>query len=217
MTASSPAVAPTGPARADGRPRNPRGHGDRLRQDILNAALELITEHGSLAGLSLRAVARRAGITAPSIYRHFPDLDHLAAAVIERCFAELAAARADPRAQAGDPVAVLKQRLRGYVDFALAHPGYYQVMFGPDPLPGLATDYQHSPRRATFDSLVAAVARCQPPARTDHDCWQTATLLWAAAHGLAALRISRPNFPWPALGPLIDTAADRLLAIPATQ
>jgi AcrR family transcriptional regulator len=197
------------------RQRNPRGQGERLREEIIDAALDLVADTGNLAQLSLRAVAKRAGITAPSIYRHFPSLDHLAAAVVERCIAELAAARADPDAQTGDPVAALRRRLHGYARFALAHPGYYQVMFGPDTLPGLVTDYEHSPRRSTFESLVAAVTRCQQAGvdRSD-DPRRTATLLWAGVHGLVSLRLSRPRFPWPPIGELLDDTIDRLLRLP---
>ena len=75
------------------RRRNPRGQGDRLREEIITAASELIAESGDADRLSLRAVAKRIGIAAPSIYRHFPDAEHLKMAVVERNFATFAAAR----------------------------------------------------------------------------------------------------------------------------
>ncbi len=195
------------------RPRNPRGQGVRLREEIIDAAMAMVATTGNLAQLTLRAVAKQAGVTAPAIYRHFPDLDHLAAAVVERCFADLAADRADVPADAS-PVQALQHRLHGYLAFALAHPGHYQVMFGPDPLASLATDYQHSPRRATFESLVQAVARCHRAGQEmpQAEAVRTATLLWATVHGLASLRISRPNFPWPDTWLLLDDAITRILA-----
>ena len=58
---------------AEVRRRNPRGQGDRLREEIISAASELIAESGDADRLSLRSVAKRIGIAAPSIYRHFPD------------------------------------------------------------------------------------------------------------------------------------------------
>ena len=56
-----------------GRPRSPRGHGDQLRDEILQAADELLGETASEEAVSIRAVADAVGVTPPSIYRHFPD------------------------------------------------------------------------------------------------------------------------------------------------
>ena len=70
------------------RPRNPRGTGDRLRDEILIAAEELLRDMPGEA-LTLRAVARAAGITAPSIYRHFIDREAIIRAVVDRAFDEL--------------------------------------------------------------------------------------------------------------------------------
>ena len=54
------------------RHRNPRGQGTRLSEDIVAGALALIERTGSAEAVTLRAVAREAGIAAPSIYAHFP-------------------------------------------------------------------------------------------------------------------------------------------------
>ena len=62
------------------RTRNPRGSGTRLRDEIIDASIALIDETDDPAALTLRGIARQAGITAPSIYRHFADL-----AAIHRC------------------------------------------------------------------------------------------------------------------------------------
>ena len=57
----------------DRRARNPRGSGDRLREEIVEAGIRLVDETGDSAALTLRGVARAAGIAAPSIYQHFPS------------------------------------------------------------------------------------------------------------------------------------------------
>ncbi len=72
-----------------GRPRNARGEGDRLRGEVVEAASALIAEDGPRA-LTLRAIARRVGITAPAIYAHFEDLDEVLEAVVDSTFGALA-------------------------------------------------------------------------------------------------------------------------------
>ena len=84
-------AAPAAPLAA--RRRNRRGEGDRLREEIITAASQMIGETGDDSTLTLRGVARRVGIAAPSIYRHFTDADQLKMAVVQRSFAEFASAR----------------------------------------------------------------------------------------------------------------------------
>ena len=69
--------------------KRPYHHRD-LRQALIRSALEILSEAG-VAGLSLRAAARRAGASAMAPYRHFADKEALLAAVAEYGFRELAA------------------------------------------------------------------------------------------------------------------------------
>ena len=65
------------------RARLPRGEGALLREEILRATDELLIETASEEAVSIRAVAAKVGVTAPSIYRHFEDKDALMFAVCE--------------------------------------------------------------------------------------------------------------------------------------
>src|SRR5690349_10388245 len=80
-TTADPATGP--------RERNRRGQGARLRTDIVSAAAELLDEAGHEQAVTLRAVARRVGIAAPSIYAHFADRQAILLAVVQDAFAEL--------------------------------------------------------------------------------------------------------------------------------
>src|SRR2546430_107813 len=71
------------------RRRAPRGSGDLLRDQILDAATELLLETGHAKAVSIRSVAQRVGVTPPSIYLHFEDKDALLDAVCARYFAKL--------------------------------------------------------------------------------------------------------------------------------
>src|SRR3954463_14859733 len=87
------------------RTRNRRGEGAQLRDDIVAAAVALLDETGDESAITLRSVARRVGIAAPSIYRHFPDQPAIMLAVVQQAYTELneqliaalAAAGSDPR------------------------------------------------------------------------------------------------------------------------
>jgi AcrR family transcriptional regulator len=79
-----------------GRVRNARGEGDRLRSDIVGAARAILLEEGHEAAITLRAVARRVGIAAPSIYPHFPSAAAIVQAVVVEAFGDLNASIDDP-------------------------------------------------------------------------------------------------------------------------
>src|SRR5260370_16637253 len=88
------------------RQRNPRGQGERLRDDIIEAASRLLADPAA-PPLTLRGVAREVGVAATSVYLHFADIDTLILAVAERRFGELVRlqdqARDDARDENPDP------------------------------------------------------------------------------------------------------------------
>lgn len=150
----------------------PYHHGD-LRATLLAAAAELLAA-GGVAAISLREVARRAGVSHNAPYRHFPDRDSLLAALAEEGFRELAR---DMRESGG--LAALGQC---YVRFALARPGCFALMFSP------ALDKARHPglqQAATaLYQLLAQSVQAAAPARDP----QLATLAaWSLVHGLAQL------------------------------
>src|SRR5580700_6564315 len=126
------------------RTRNPRGQGERLRADLLAAAIDLLAERESVEDLSVRAVTARAGVSANALYLHFTDREELLAAVRERCFAELRSYVLEAES-AGAPDADAEAQARAmclaYLRFARERPGHYRVLFhvprgtGPDCAP----------------------------------------------------------------------------------
>src|SRR5208282_3628977 len=188
--------APDRPAQA--RQRNPRGQGDRLRDDIIEAASRLLADP-SAPPLTLRAVARAAGVAATSVYLHFENIESLILAVTDRRFGELVRLQDETRAEDADPCQRVRAGSLAYCEFGLAHPGHYQVMFtSPLPLREYATPQQMPGWRA-FQQLIESVAECLGPGAADQEAFLTATLIWQQLHGLVSLRISRPRFPWPPL------------------
>ena len=192
---------------------NRRGEGERLREQLIDAASELIAETGDAGSLSLRAVAARAGVAAPSVYLHFKDIDAIRMAAANRSFAAFTAARAAASIDAASAADSLITGCYVYARYALTHPGHYRLMFGPD-LPPI-TGEQGTANREAFDNLVGSIRRCQAegvaPADISPD--RVALMVWSALHGHVSLRMDRPHMPWPPLEPLITDLVTRLVGL----
>ncbi len=163
-----------------GRARNPRGSGGRLADEIVAAAIGLIDEADDPAALTLRGIARRAGITAPAIYAHFPDLDAVIAGLLAASFEELHDGVRSALERQADPALALVAAGYAYVDFGWRHPARYRLMFTAS---GYAPDAV-----ATFALVQEAIAACaEAGASASEDPRSDTWLLWAALHGVATL------------------------------
>ena len=195
------------------RPRNPRGGGERLRQEIIDAAAALIAEEGQ-EGLSLRAIARRAGVTAPAIYSHFDDLDGVRRAVITSTFADFATYLRRKVRGHKNPEDRLRALCRAYIAFGRKRPREYAVMFGPaaDPRASRAQkSIETMPGGEAFSVLLDAIRACvdSGASQSTHPV-DDATAVWVALHGYVGLRMALPDFPWPQDDTLLNDLIDRL-------
>jgi AcrR family transcriptional regulator len=189
------------------RQRNPRGQGERLRDDIIEAASRLLADPAA-PPLTLRAVAREVGAAATSVYLHFDSIETLTLATVNHLFGELMR-RQDELTETDLRERVLAGALV-YCEFGLASPGHYQLMFAtPLPLPEYTPE--HFPGWKSFQQLIDRVAAGIGTDREDPKAFFTAQLIWQQLHGLVSLRISRSKFPWPPLEPTVRTAVGALL------
>lgn len=124
-----------------------------MKQAIKDAAWQQIAENGA-ASLSLRAIARKLGITAPAIYNHFYRRDDLVTALIVDAYNGLE--QSQRNALEGNPVSDLASRFlslgTAYRDWALAYPQRYQLIFGT-PIPNY-----RAPEEITRPEAVASLA-----------------------------------------------------------
>ena len=203
-------VAAAAPQR-DKRQPNRRGEGERLRAELLAAAMEMIESQD--LPLSLRGVARQVGIAATSVYLHFPDVDHLLGALVEVGFDRLTAATNAAASAITDPAEELEVRCRTYCHFGLEHTRLYRVMFHAELPLRVWRDPAQTPGRRSFENLVAAVKRSIDAglAPQHDDPFRLASLIWAAMHGLILARVSRPSFPWAPVDGLVDEMVDRMM------
>lgn len=160
-----------------------------LSERLVDAVDRLLAEDG-LGALSLREVARRAGVTHGAPLRHYPSFATLLAEVAARGFGALAD-RVDAAAAGvpagSEPTARLAAAARAYVDCAMKQPGRFALMFRPELLdPDHATFRVESTR--AFESLVRLVRGAQESGwRASVPPREFAGSLWASMHGLASL------------------------------
>lgn len=171
-----------------------RYHHGHLREALAEAAVAAAREHGP-DGLAVRELARRVGVSHNAAYRHFADRDALVDVVAEVALAGLVAAmeRRLGAVDQPDPVRRARERLiatgAGYVDFALAEPGLFRVLFTAYPEVPAADDDLTDPYgmlNAALDHLVEVgylAAERRPGAEIT---------CWSAVHGFAVLCTEGP-------------------------
>ncbi|MEK0155980.1 TetR/AcrR family transcriptional regulator [Arthrobacter oryzae] len=158
-------------------------HHGNLPRTIISAALDVIAESGPSA-VSLRDLARRAGVSHAAPAHHFGDRAGLLTAVAVQGFGLLADALAEAQRQTGDFLEVGV----AYVGFAVGHPAHFAVMFRPELY------------RADDPELIAAKARAGESlyrgvapfsaSESGPDSPEAALAAWSLVHGFATLWLS---------------------------
>lgn len=162
-------------------------HGD-VRRLVLDAAIAIIELEGA-ESLSMREVARRAGVSHQAPYHYFGDRSGIFAAISDEGFTGLAQAFRDvhetelPAAKAG---------FIAYLNYSREHIGHFRVMFRND-ICGVSTHAStQTAADYAFDELRLMVSRITGPEIDPNKAFTFATMLWSLAHGLATLVIDGP-------------------------
>ncbi|PZE90474.1 TetR/AcrR family transcriptional regulator [Curtobacterium sp. MCBD17_008] len=168
--------------------------GDQLRDDLLAAATDLLSQRLAVTPPSLRETARACGVSATAVYRHFPSQQALLIAVASQSLTALTTAIDDAGASESidDRATALRTTASAYVTWAVANPGAYQLLFeGRDLLEDPATVESGIDRlQSRLDALLVGL-----PAG-DRDERLQADLLWIALHGLVVTRIRKTRQQW---------------------
>ena len=180
--------------------------GRDLRQEILDTARALLNDVGA-SGLSMREVARRAGVTHQAPYHHFGDRESILAELVAEGFRTLGRDLAQANTLAAHNLrgAVMASG-RAYIDFALSNPGVFRIMFRPetcDPTRFPAVQAAGQAAQATLIELVSMVHGTQTsPA--------LCMVYWAHVHGMASLLLDGSLGQECPAGPLRDTLLDEV-------
>ena len=197
------------------RERNPQGEGARLREELIAAAGRLLAADGDIDALSLRGVAREAGVAAPSVYLHFASKEVLLRAVVGAHFAALQRAIETGVASGHDPTSRLLAGCLAYCRYATDQPGSYHLLFNT-PRPDIKDpDFAGTSGAAAFQTLVDGVAACiAAGVARPGDPFRIAIDIWSALHGTASLRRATTGFPWPPLEDQVRGILEAFTGIP---
>jgi AcrR family transcriptional regulator len=175
---------PASDASAQSRRRYaPRLPPEKRREQLIDAALSVIVEHG-YEGVSIEAIARTAGVTRPVIYDHFPNLGRLLQALIEReehyALAQLADVVPDSAPQ-GDPPELFAGGVRRFLDAVATRPDTWRIiLLPPEGTPPMVREHVETNRAQLLERLTQfvtwAVANSDIPKDLDIEICARATL-----------------------------------------
>jgi AcrR family transcriptional regulator len=195
------------PLETNGKPERPPYHHGDLRHALLDAAEKELADRG-IEGFTLRGCAKRAGVSHAAPAHHFRDanglLTALAALGFERFLSFQKARQADAPQ---DPRSQLVASGLGYIDFALANPALFRLMFASERADFASDDLARN-ADAAFDYLVQGVEaiRGRDPYR-DAAGMLDVMATWGLTHGLADLMLSGRMKPLLAMPPAARDAA----------
>jgi AcrR family transcriptional regulator len=172
--------------------RKAKGDGHLRRAEILHAAEQIFVREG-YQGATIRKIAEEVGVSSTALYMHFRDKDEILLEICEGAVATLLASNTEIASRPIDAVSRVRLMLDAYMRFGLENPNTYRLAF-------CSTPVQMSDRRkvasdlgercyARFEATVADIAAEGRLRFGDAD--SAAKALWAATHGLVALRITQ--------------------------
>ncbi len=186
-----------------------------LKRKILDAAKEILFEKG-LEKISMRAIAERIDYSPTTIYLHFKNKEELITSLMEYAFEQLVVTLVsfDRDSFSEDPLIILKEGLRIYINHGVSNPHFYRMM---------TTSILKRSEKSTalkegtmnnqaFLILEKGVKDCIDAGVVEvTESRSAAMMLWAAIHGLTMLLIDMPHFPWGDKDSLINAYVDMLI------
>jgi AcrR family transcriptional regulator len=160
------------------------GTSDR-RARIVDSAMHLL-ETAGVAAVTTRAVAAGAGVQSPVIYRLFGDMDGLIAAVVVAGFNDYLARKPEPK-PGQDPVDSLRAGWDAHVEFGLAHPELYRLMYAPSTVGQISDAAQ-----LAYDRLLGITRRIARAGRLTVDTFRAADMMHSGAMGVTFTMLNTP-------------------------
>lgn len=193
--------------------RKPKGEGHARRAEILAAAEKIFVEVG-YEGATIRKIADEVGLSSTALYMHFSEKSEILHEICRSAFERLKAANADVIAADVAPEVRLRRLIEAYVEFGFANPNAYRLIYLTRPTEARegaesAAQMMGAELYRSFEAVVAAV---EAEGRLNGDVRASAQALWAAAHGIVSLVITKPYFDWVERDRLVRTQFDAMFS-----
>jgi AcrR family transcriptional regulator len=157
--------------------------------------LRLLEQKGDPAKVTVADIVETVGCTPPTLYHYWPKRKMLLLEASAQGFAKFRQTQNVAVDKATDPLDRIRLRGQAYLDFALARPPLFRVLFLDRPLPGQAPAEVANPGRG-FQDLIADVSQAMETGQlAADDPLAVAFSLWAAVHGIASLWVNNPDLP----------------------
>jgi AcrR family transcriptional regulator len=191
--------------------RKPKGEGHARRAEILAAAERIFVEHGS-EGATIRKIADEVGLSSTALYMHFSDKGEILQEICKRAFEQLLSVNRALLAEPGPPERRLRRMLQAYVDFGFDNPDAYRLVYMTRPTEASAGAQSAAQETGAelFNSFQRVVEDVATTGRLAGEPRVTAQALWAGAHGVVSLMITKPYFDWAGREALTRTLFDGL-------
>lgn len=186
-------------------PKKTYHHGD-LRRTLLDQAALLLREEGE-KGLSMRALAARAGVSRTAPYHHFKDKEELLCAIAAEGFSRFIGVLDLDSADLSE--AGMRRFVRNYLDFAVANAEYYDLMFGSQLWKsGSVNETLRTEAQASFRFYLDQVRGWQQEGKINQriDPLRYAQVSWSALHGMCRLLIDGIYLDTGSMAPMCDEA-----------
>ena len=193
--------------------RKAKGDGHLRRAEILHAAEAIFVRDG-YEGATIRKIADEVGVSSTALYMHFRDKDEILIEICEGAIGTLLASNTEISQRPIDAVSRVRLMLDAYMRFGLDNPNAYRLVFCSavtQDAPENRTEVWQDLGSRTYDRFEATVADIAKEGRLRYgDATAAAQVLWAACHGLVALRITRTKYDWAPAETMVSVMLDSL-------
>ncbi len=204
MTRQVPAIT----RRTVGRPNTDQD----LRAVLVATTLRLLEQASDPAAVTVAAIVAEAGCTPPTLYHYWDRRESLLREASAEGYAEFRRSQAEAVSATVDPLARIRLRGQAYLEFALARPSLFRVLFLDRSVPGQSPADPENPGHGLAD-LIADVSEAMAAGKlAPADPLVVAVGLWAAVHGVAVLWAAASELPDELARSVAATQADALLA-----
>ncbi len=192
--------------------RKAKGDGHMRRAEILHAAERIFVRDG-YQGATIRKIADEVGVSSTALYMHFRDKDDILLEICAGAVGVLLAQNTEIASRPIDAVSRVRLMLDAYMRFGFENPNTYWLTFcsPSDEVKTSEHEVATDLRQRCYERFKSAFTDIASEGRLRSDVEVAAQVLWAACHGLVALRIGRPNVEWAPDEALTSAMLDSLI------